>query len=172
MPAARNARVARAVHLVNARPERDPFAWPEIGPAVDHRQRQGARGRGPRDPRQRDDQAGPRAGALRPARDRALDRLGVVALTGRRQRGIRQGRPQRARSHQPAQREERDRDAGSHPTAAGARDRGRGDQRERDDRMPAERVSQRASIARDEGDAPPGEPHASCSATRARGCLA
>ena len=135
------ARVAGAVQLVEARPEGDPLAGPEIGPAVDDGQRQRARRRRARDPRQRDDQAGPRAGALRPARDRPLDLLGVVARAGRRQRGIRRGRPQGARPQQRARREERDEDAGRHPTTARARDRRRRDQRERDARPPAERVS-------------------------------
>ena len=87
--------VAGAVQLVEARPEGDPLAGPEIGPAVDDGQRQRARRRRARDPRQRDDQAGARAGALRPARDRPLDLLGVVALARRRQRGIQPGGPQR-----------------------------------------------------------------------------
>ena len=72
--------VAGAVQLVEARPEGDPLAGPEIGPAVDDGQRQRARRRRARDPRQRDDQACTRARALRPARDRPLDLLGVVAL--------------------------------------------------------------------------------------------
>ena len=75
-------------------------------------------------------------------------------------------------ARQRAEHEQRQRDREAHAGARRARPRQRRgrDQRERGAGAPPDRVSERTRVAGDERHAPDDEPHASCSARRARGC--